>query len=92
MGLYIEQCPVNLRQLIPYVRNPRTHTPEQVAQVAGSITEFGFVNRILVGPDKVIIVGYARLAAAQKLSMSKVPVIVLGNSRTRRPALVRYEN
>ena len=85
MDLRIEHWPIN--QLIPYVRNPRTHTPEQVAQVAGSIAEFGFVNPILVGPDKVIIAGHTRLAAAQKLGMSKVPVIVLGNSRSRRPAL-----
>ena len=40
-------------KLIPYARNARTHSPEQIAQVAASITEFGFVNPILVGADNV---------------------------------------
>jgi ParB-like nuclease domain len=44
-------------QLIPYAKNARTHSPDQIAQVAASITEFGFVNPILVGADKVIIAG-----------------------------------
>ena len=65
MELQIEHWPID--QLVPYVRNPRTHTPEQIAQVAGSIAEFGFVNPILVGTDHVIIAGHARLAAAQYL-------------------------
>jgi ParB-like chromosome segregation protein Spo0J len=91
MDLRIEHWPIN--QLIPYVRNPRTHTPEQVAQVAGSIAEFGFVNPILVGPDKVIIAGHARLAAAQKLGLSEVPVIVLNHlSEAQRRALVIADN
>src|ERR1051326_8354927 len=75
MDLRIEHWPIN--QLVPYARNPRTHTPDQVAQVAGSIAEFGFVNPILVGPDNVIIAGHARLGAAQKLGLAEVPVIVL---------------
>ena len=54
-------------KLIPYARNARTHTDEQVAQVAASIIEFGWTNPILVGADGVIIAGHARLAAARKL-------------------------
>ena len=46
-----------VERLIPYARNARTHSDEQVAQVAASIAEFGFVNPILVGPDGVIIAG-----------------------------------
>ena len=91
MELQIEHRPVD--QLVPYVRNPRTHTPEQVAQVAGSIAEFGFVNPILVGPDNVIIAGHARFAAAQKLGLSEVPVIVLRHlSEAQRRALVIADN
>jgi ParB-like chromosome segregation protein Spo0J len=75
--LEIEQWPVD--RLIPFINNPRTHTPEQVAQVAASIAEFGFVNPILVGTDKVLIAGHARLLAAKRLRMSEVPVIVLGH-------------
>ena len=47
MELQIEHWPVD--RLVPYAQNPRTHTAEQVAQVAGPIAEFGFVNPILVG-------------------------------------------
>jgi DNA modification methylase len=82
-----------LDRLIPFINNPRTHTPEQVAQVAASIVEFGFVNPILVGPDNVIIAGHARLLAARKLGMSEVPVIVLEHlSDAQRRALVIADN
>src|SRR3954454_13452362 len=91
MELQIERRPVD--QLVPYVRNPRTHTPEQVAQVAGSIAEFGFVNPILIGTDNVIVAGHARLAAAQKLGLTEVPVIVLRHlSEAQRRALVIADN
>jgi len=63
MQLQIEQWPVD--RLIPYIRNARTHSDAQVAQVAGSIAEFGFVNPILVGPDGVIVAGHARLATSR---------------------------
>jgi ParB-like chromosome segregation protein Spo0J len=80
-------------KLIPYARNARTHSPEQIAQVAGSIAEFGFVNPILVGADNVIIAGHARLLAAKKLGMTEVPVIVLDHlSETQRRALVIADN
>ena len=59
-----------LDKLIPYARNARTHTEEQVAQVAASIAEFGWTNPILVGADGIIIAGHARLAAARKLNMA----------------------
>jgi DNA modification methylase len=91
MELQIELRPIH--QLVPYIRNPRTHTPEQVAQVAGSIAEFGFVNPILVGSDHVIIAGHARFAAAQKLGLAEVPVIVLSHlSEAQRRALVIADN
>jgi len=51
-------------RLIPYVRNARTHSDEQVAQIAASIKEFGFVNPILAGSDSVIIAGHGRLLGA----------------------------
>jgi DNA modification methylase len=65
---------VAVDKLIPYAKNSRTHSPEQVAQIAASIKEFGFRNPILV--DGVgIIAGHGRLMAAQKLNLSKVPTI-----------------
>jgi len=91
MELQIQQWPID--RLIPYVRNPRTHSEEQVMQVAASIAEFGFVNPILVGPDNVIIAGHARVLAARKLTLTEVPVIVLGHlSETQRRALVIADN
>jgi DNA modification methylase len=80
-------------RLIPYARNSRTHTEEQIAQVAASIVEFGWTNPILVGADGVIIAGHARLLAARKLGMSEVPVIALDHlTETQRRALVLADN
>ena len=91
LDLKIEQWPVE--SLVPCARNARTHSDAQVAQVAASIAQFGFVNPILVGPDRVIIAGHARLLAARKLEMSEVPVIVLEHlSEAQRRALVIADN
>jgi DNA modification methylase len=80
-------------RLIPYARNARTHSPEQVAQIAASIAEFGFVNPVLVGADGVIIAGHARVMAARKLGMTQAPVIVLDYlSAAQRRALVIADN
>jgi DNA modification methylase len=87
----IQQWPV--AKLIPYARNARTHSDEQVAQIAASIAEFGFTNPILTGADGVIVAGHGRLAAAQKLAMEMVPVVVLEHlSPTQRRALVIADN
>ena len=89
--IQIAQWPVD--RLIPYARNSRTHSEEQVAQIAASIAEFGFVNPILVGADGTIVAGHARLAAARKLRLADVPVIVLDHlSATQRRALVLADN
>lgn len=91
MHLEIETIPVD--RLIPYARNARTHDEPQVAQIAGSIAEFGFVNPILIGADDVIIAGHGRLMAAHKLGLSDVPVIRLGDlSETQRKALIIADN
>jgi DNA modification methylase len=80
-------------RLLPYARNARTHSDEQVAQVAASIQEFGWTNPILVGGDGVIIAGHARLAAARKLGVAEVPVIVLDHlTETQRRALILADN
>ena len=80
-------------RLIPYARNARTHSPEQVAQIAASIAEFGFTNPILAGSDGVIVAGHGRLAAAQKLGLATVPVVVLDHlTPTQRRALIIADN
>lgn len=63
--------------LIPYVNNARTHSPEQVAQIAASIKEFGFNNPILLDGANGVIAGHGRLLAAQKLGLEQVPCIDL---------------
>jgi ParB-like chromosome segregation protein Spo0J len=83
----------SLERLIPHARNARTHSDEQVAQIAGSIAEFGFVNPVLVGDDGVIVAGHGRVMAARKLGLSEAPVIVLSHlSPTQRRALMIADN
>src|SRR5271167_1960022 len=64
-------------KLIPFARNPRTHSDAQIAQIAASIEAFGFNNPILVDTKASIIAGHGRLLAARKLGLTEVPVIVL---------------
>jgi hypothetical protein len=71
----IELWPVD--DLIPYERNARTHSNDQVAQISRSIEEFGFTNPILIGGDSGIIAGHGRLMAARKLGLKRVPVVIL---------------
>ncbi|WP_419835416.1 site-specific DNA-methyltransferase [Endozoicomonas atrinae] len=83
----------SVASLIPYANNARTHSDEQVTQIARSIEEFGFVNPVLVGSDDVIVAGHGRLMAARQLGMETVPVIVLGHlTETQRRALVIADN
>jgi ParB-like chromosome segregation protein Spo0J len=87
----IENWP--LARLKPYSRNARTHSPEQIQQIAASITEFGWTNPILVDSDGGIVAGHGRLQAAQLLNRETVPVIVLSHlSETQRRALVLADN
>ena len=84
---------LNLKDLIPYARNSRTHSEEQVAQIAGSIQEFGFTNPVLIGTDNDIIAGHGRVMAASKLGIDKVPCIRLGYlTETQKKAYVIADN
>ena len=71
MAKRIELWPVE--RLKPYERNARTHSPEQVAQIAASIVEFGFTNPVLVDSNDGIIAGHGRLSAALELGLRTVP-------------------
>ena len=75
--LQIETRPLD--RLIPYARNARTHSDEQVAQIAGSLAEFGFNNPCLVDEQGVLIAGHGRVLAARRLGLETVPVIVLAH-------------
>ena len=80
-------------RLVPYQRNARTHSPEQVAQLAASIAEFGFVNPVLVDGEAGVIAGHGRLAAAKELGLDEVPVVVLDHlTPAQRKAYVIADN
>jgi DNA modification methylase len=63
------------RKLKPRLKNPRTHTPRQIKQIAASITEFGFINPVLIDASDGIVAGHARVAAATSLGMTDVPTV-----------------
>lgn len=87
----IELWPVS--RLMPYKRNARTHSQEQIAQIAASISEFGFLNPILVDSSEGIIAGHGRLAAAKELGLIEVPVVVFDHlTEPQRRAYVIADN
>jgi ParB-like chromosome segregation protein Spo0J len=83
----------SIEKLIPYARNPRTHSDAQIAQIAASIAEFGFNSPILVDTKAAIIAGHGRLLAARKLQLKEVPVIVLDHlTETQKRAYILADN
>lgn len=79
--------------LIPYARNSRTHSDEQVAQIAASIREFGFLNPIIIDGDNGIIAGHGRVLAAQRLGMETLPCIEASHlTDTQRRAYIIADN
>lgn len=87
----LERWPI--KRLVPYERNARTHSAEQIAQLRASIEEFGFTNPILVASDDGILAGHGRLAAAKDLGLTEVPVVVLDHlTPTQRRAYVLADN
>ena len=90
-NIQIEHLKVD--DLIPYAKNARTPSDAQVSQIAASMTEFGFVNPILIAEDNTIIAGHGRLMAAKLLNLKTVPTIRLGYlDETQRRALVIADN
>lgn len=84
---------VKTDDLIPYVNNSRTHSDEQVTQIASSIKEFGFTNPILTDGEGGIIAGHGRLMAAKKLGLIEVPTIALeGLTEAQKKAYVIADN
>jgi len=82
-----------ISDLIPYANNARTHSDEQVTQIASSIKEFGFNNPILIDKDNGIIAGHGRLEAAKKLGYTEVPTIKLEHlTDTQRKAFILADN
>lgn len=77
---------LKVEDLLPYATNSRTHSPEQVAQIAASMVEFGWTNPVLIDARGTIVAGHGRVMAARKLGMETVPCIRLGHLT---PAQVR---
>lgn len=91
MADHIEMKSVD--ELIPYNKNARMHSDAQVAQIAASITEFGFTNPVLIDGEKGIIAGHGRLMAAKKLGLKKVPVVILDHlSEMQKKAYIIADN
>ena len=87
----IETTPIE--KLIPYARNSRTHSDQQIAQVAASIREFGFTNPVLIDSEDGIIAGHGRVMAARKLGLAEVPCIRLGHlTETQKRAYIIADN
>ena len=83
----------SVETLIPYIKNSRTHSDAQIAQIAASIKEFGWTNPILVDGDNGLIAGHGRLLAARKLGMDKVPTIEIAHlSENQKKALIIADN
>lgn len=79
--------------LIPYARNARTHSDEQVAQIAASIREWGWTTPVLVDADGTIIAGHGRVLAAKKLGLAEIPVMVAtGWTKAQKQAYVLADN
>jgi DNA modification methylase len=87
----IEHWPID--RPIPYARNARTHSPGQIAQIAGSIREFGFTAPLLVDGQGGVIAGHGRLMAARQLGLATVPVVVLDHlTETQKRAYIIADN
>jgi ParB-like chromosome segregation protein Spo0J len=83
----------DIDSLIPYANNARTHSAEQVSQVAASIKEFGFTNPVLIDEQGGIIAGHGRVMAAKKLGLAEVPCVVLdGLSEAQKKAYIIADN
>jgi len=82
-----------INELIPYAKNARTHSDAQVAQIAASIREFGFMNPVLVDAENNIIAGHGRVLAARKLGLDEVPCVLHDHlTEAQRKAYILADN
>ena len=93
MGKEMQYYLADINDLIPYIRNARTHSESQIAQIAASIKEFGFLCPILIAEDNTILAGHGRLAAARKLGLKQVPCVKESHlTETQRRAYIIADN
>ncbi len=70
---------ISIKNLKPYPKNARTHSPKQIRQIAKSIESFGFTNPVLVDKDNCILAGHGRVEAAKLAGLTEVPVLVISH-------------
>ena len=93
MGKIADVQEVTLKKLVPYARNAKLHSEEQIREIAESISEFGFINPILIDKDFNVIAGHGRIEAAKKLNRETVPcVFVEGLTEEQRRAFILADN
>ena len=93
MGKEMQYYLADINDLITYIRNARTHSESQIAQIAASIKEFGFLSPILIAEDNTILAGHGRLAAARKLGLKQVPCVKESHlTETQRRAYIIADN
>lgn len=93
MAVTGEKKMVRVADLIPYARNARIHTEQQVAQIAKSIEEFGFISPVLIDEGGNVLAGHGRLMAAEKLGITEVPcVVVQGLTDEQKKAYILVDN
>lgn len=93
MGKIADVQEVTLTKLVPYARNAKLHSEEQIREIADSIKEFGFINPILIDKDFNVIAGHGRIEAAKKLKLEAVPcVFIEGLTEEQRRAFILADN
>lgn len=84
---------IPIENLVPYLNNSRTHSEDQITQIANSISEFGFTNPCLIDEHQQLIAGHGRLEAAKRLGIDKIPCITIdGLSQEQIKALIIADN
>ena len=68
---------IDIDKLIPYINNARTHTPEQIKKLRGSLREFGFINPVIIDKDLNVIAGHGRILAAKEEGIKEVPCVLV---------------
>jgi len=84
---------IPVAELIPYVNNARTHSPEQVMKIRSSLREFGFINPVIIDSDKNVIAGHGRLMAAKEEGITEVPCVLVDYlSEAQKKAYILADN
>ena len=90
-NLEVQYLPIN--SVTPYERNVRTHSKDQIKQIARSIETFGFINPVLIDKEGVLVAGHARLQAAQQMGLKVIPTICIDQlSEAEKRAYILADN